>query len=102
MEDGRLARQHFLSCRGIIVAVRLQTKADLYRKLPSVDELQRSPRLAELASTEGQASVTDAARASLASLRDEIAEGRLDANGIELALTGLEAAVARRVQETVS
>ena len=102
MEDGRRARQHFLSCRGIIVAVRLQTKADLYRKLPSVDELQRSPRLAELASTEGQASVTDAARASLASLRDEIAEGRLDANGIELALTGLEAAVARRVQETVS
>ena len=102
MEDGRLARQHFLSCRGIIVAVRLQTKADLYRKLPSVDELQRNPGLAELATKEGQASVTDAARAILSSLREEIAEGRLDANGIDLALTGIEAAVARRVRQTMS
>ena len=82
--------------------MKLQTKADLYRKIPSVDELQRSPHLAELLSKEGQASVTDAARAVLASLREEIAEGRLDANGIEVALTGLEAAVKRRVQQTLS
>jgi L-seryl-tRNA(Ser) seleniumtransferase len=82
--------------------VKLQTKADLYRKIPSVDELQRSPHLAELLSKEGQASITDAARAVLASLREEIAEGRLDANGIEVALTGLEAAVKRRVRQTLS
>jgi len=82
--------------------VKLQTKADLYRKLPSVDELQRARELTDLASREGQASVTDAARAVLSSLREEIAEGRLDANGIELALTGLEAAVARRVRQTLS
>jgi L-seryl-tRNA(Ser) seleniumtransferase len=82
--------------------VELQTKSDLYRKLPSVDELQRSPELAELAAKEGQASVTDAARAVLSSLREEIAEGRLDANAIDLALTGLEAAVARRVRQTLS
>jgi L-seryl-tRNA(Ser) seleniumtransferase len=82
--------------------VKLQTKADLYRKLPSVDELQRSLELAELAKNEGQGSVTDAARAILSSLREEIAEGRLDANGIDLALTGLEAAVGRRVQQTLS
>jgi L-seryl-tRNA(Ser) seleniumtransferase len=82
--------------------VELQTKSDLYRKLPSVDELQRSPELAELAKKEGQASVTDATRAALASLREEIAEGRLDANGVDLALTGLEAAVTRRVRQTLS
>ena len=61
--------------------VKLQANADLYRKLPSVDELQRSPELAALASKEGQAAVTDAARNVLASLRQEIAAGRLDANG---------------------
>src|SRR5579872_4792898 len=82
--------------------MKLQTKAELYRKLPSVDELQRSRHLAELASKEGQASVTDAARAVLASLREEIAEGRLDTNGIEVALTGLEAAVSRRVRQTLT
>ncbi len=82
--------------------MKLQTKVDLYRKLPSVDELQRSPELAELASKEGHASVTDAVRVVLSSLREEIADGRLDGNGIELALTGIEAAVARRVRQTLS
>jgi L-seryl-tRNA(Ser) seleniumtransferase len=82
--------------------VKLQTKTDVYRKLPSVDELQRSPRLAELASKEGQASVTDAIRAVLASLREEIAQGRLDANGIELAVSGLEEAVARHVRQALT
>jgi L-seryl-tRNA(Ser) seleniumtransferase len=82
--------------------VELQTKADLYRKLPSVDELQRSPELAELAAKEGQVSVTHAIRAVLASLREEIAEARLDATGIDLALSGVAAAVARRVRQTLS
>ena len=61
--------------------------ADLYRKLPSVDELQRSSELAALAASEGQAAVTDAARAVLASLRQEISDGRLDANAVDLALS---------------
>jgi len=81
--------------------VKLKANADLYRKLPSVDELQRSRELAILASKEGQAAVTDAARATLASLREEIAAGRLDANGVELALSGLEDAVARRLREAL-
>ena len=79
--------------------MKLQTNADLYRKLPSVDELQRSQELAALAAKEGQAAVTDAARTVLASLRDEITAGRLDANGVDLALSGLEDAVARRVRQ---
>jgi L-seryl-tRNA(Ser) seleniumtransferase len=81
--------------------VKIESNADLYRKLPSVDELQRRPELVALASREGQAAVTDAARAVLASLRDEIAAGRLDANGSELALSGLEDAVARRVRQAL-
>jgi len=81
--------------------VKLQANADLYRKLPSVDELQRSQQLAALAAREGQAAVTDAARTVLASLRDEIAAGRLDANGVDLALSGLEDAVARQLRQAL-
>ena len=78
-----------------------QANANLYRKLPSVDELSRSPELVVLASKEGQAAVTDAARAVLASLRQEITVGRLDDNGIDLALSGLEEAVARQVRQAL-
>jgi L-seryl-tRNA(Ser) seleniumtransferase len=81
--------------------VKPQANADLYRKLPSVDELQRSRELVALASKEGQAVVTDAARAVLASLREEIAAGRLDANGLDQALSGLDDAVARQVRQAL-
>jgi len=54
-----------------------------------------------LASKEGHAAVTDAARVVLASLRQEISAGRLDENGIDLALSGLEEAVARQVQRAL-
>ncbi|MGA9967703.1 MAG: L-seryl-tRNA(Sec) selenium transferase [Terriglobales bacterium] len=79
--------------------VKIDSSAGLYRKLPSVDELQRNPELVALAAKEGQAAVTDAARAVLASLRQEIAAGCLDANGVDLALSGLEDAVKLRVRQ---
>jgi len=81
--------------------VKIDSSTGLYRKLPSVDELQRNPELVALASKEGQLPVTDAARAVLATLRQEIAAGRLDANGVDLALSGLEDAVARRVRQAL-
>ncbi|MGC2184894.1 MAG: hypothetical protein WA637_16570, partial [Terriglobales bacterium] len=65
------------------------SKTDLYRKLPSVDELLRSGALAAIISSEGPAAVTDAARSVLASLRTEIASGRLDAAAVDLALSGI-------------
>jgi L-seryl-tRNA(Ser) seleniumtransferase len=81
--------------------VKIDSSAGLYRKLPSVDELQRSPGIVALVSKEGQAAVTDAARAVLATLRQEIATGRLDANGVDLALSGLEDAVTRQVRQAL-
>ena len=81
--------------------MKLQVNPDLYRKLPSVDELLRSPELAALASKEGQVAVTDAARAVLASLREEMVAGRLDADGVDLALSGLEDAVGRHVRQAL-
>ena len=82
--------------------MKTETKAGLFRKLPSVDEVVRRPGLESLGSQEGLIALTDAARVVLASLRDEIAAGRLDENGVELALSGLDRAVERRVQQAWS
>ena len=81
--------------------MKLQANPNLYRKLPSVDELLRSPELAALVSTEGQNSVTDAVRTVLASLREEIAAGQLDESGVTLALSGVDDAVARQLRQAL-
>jgi L-seryl-tRNA(Ser) seleniumtransferase len=82
--------------------VKSAPKTDLYRKLPSVDELLRSPDLGSLISVEGQATVTDAARFVLARMRGEIATGRLDVHGVNLALPGLSAAVESQIRKALS
>jgi L-seryl-tRNA(Ser) seleniumtransferase len=82
--------------------MKTETKAGLYRKLPSVDEVVRRPGVESLVSQEGLIAVTGAARAVLASLRDEIGAGRLDEHGVELALSGLDHAVERSVQYALS
>jgi len=81
--------------------VRTESKADLYRKLPSVDELAHHPNLASLVLQEGEIAVTDAARAVLASVREEITAERLDAKGVDLALSGLEAAVEHHLRQAL-
>lgn len=78
------------------------SKADLYRKLPSVDELLRHPDLAAIVASEGAASVTDAARLVLTRLRTEIAAARLDAAAIDLALSGISAAIERQVRQSLT
>jgi L-seryl-tRNA(Ser) seleniumtransferase len=79
----------------------VSSKADLYRKLPSIDELLRSPGLAAIIGSEGQATVADSARVVLDRLRAEIAAARLDAGGIELALSGICDAIERQVRESL-
>jgi L-seryl-tRNA(Ser) seleniumtransferase len=78
------------------------SKPDLYRKLPSVDELVHSQELAGFISQEGQAAVTDSTRAVLARLRDEITSGRLDAGGIDIALAGIVPAIERELRQSLS
>jgi L-seryl-tRNA(Ser) seleniumtransferase len=73
-------------------------KPDLYRQLPSVDELLREPAVQTLIAREGHAATTDAARAVLARLRQEIAAGRLDATGVTLAVSGVADAVERELR----
>jgi L-seryl-tRNA(Ser) seleniumtransferase len=69
----------------------------LLRKLPSVDELLRDPRIATLAESQSRAVVTDAVRAALQSLRDTIQDGHLSAAQVDLALSTLPEAVERFV-----
>jgi L-seryl-tRNA(Ser) seleniumtransferase len=82
--------------------VKAISKADLYRRLPSVDELVRHGQLSRLVSSEGQTAVTDAVRVVLGRLREEIAAGRLEADGVDLALSGLAQAVERQAQQALS
>jgi L-seryl-tRNA(Ser) seleniumtransferase len=75
------------------------SKSDLYRLLPSVDDLLRAEELAPLLAGEGQPAVTEAVRTVLAHLRDEISTGRLaGAESVLLAVAGLEGAVARQLR----
>src|SRR5580698_5144400 len=73
-------------------------KSELFRELPSVDELVRAPGVAALAARHGAAAVTDAARAVLVRLREEIASGLLDEISLQLALSGIADAVEQQVR----
>lgn len=76
-------------------------KSDLYRELPSVDELLRTHAIAALVATQGTPAVTDAARAVLSHLRDEISSGTLDERGLQLALGGLPDAIESHLRQSL-
>jgi L-seryl-tRNA(Ser) seleniumtransferase len=78
------------------------SKSDLYRLLPSVDELLKSAALAELQAREGQPAVAESVRAVLASVRDEINAGTLATQQVvELAVTNLPQAIARHLSRAM-
>src|SRR3954470_3700371 len=76
-----------------------EVKSELYRKLPSVDELTKS--LADLVTREGAPAVAAAAREVLERLRQEISAGRISAQGVDLAISGLPDAVARQLTRSL-
>jgi L-seryl-tRNA(Ser) seleniumtransferase len=82
--------------------VKSTSKAELYRQLPSVDEIAHRADVAPLLAQQGQAAATDAIRAALADVRGQIAAGRLDAGGLKLALAGLAGAVERQLEMALS
>lgn len=82
--------------------VKTVSKPDLFRKLPSVDEVLRADVLSELVHQDGLASVTDAVRAVLSRMRQEIAAGRLDSAGVDLALPGIASAVERQLRQSLT
>ena len=77
-------------------------RSELFRELPAVDELLRTEAIASLAAVHGATAVTDAARAALGRLRDEIASGSLDEHGLRLALGGLANAIEGHLRHSLS
>jgi L-seryl-tRNA(Ser) seleniumtransferase len=78
-------------------AVKVPGKAELYRRLPAVDELLRSQSFAGLIASHGKPEVAEATRAVLAKLRSQISAHRMDAAGLEDALAGIASAVDREL-----
>lgn len=74
-------------------------QSELYRRLPSVDELLRLPEVTKLAGREGHAPVAEAARVVLARVREEIAAGTLNAAGVDLAVSSLSEALERQLRQ---
>jgi L-seryl-tRNA(Ser) seleniumtransferase len=78
------------------------SQSDLYRQLPSVDELLKSDALAELLAREGQSAVTESVRYVLASVRTEINSGTLATQqAVTLAVEHLPRAVARHLSSAL-
>src|SRR6476661_1758297 len=79
----------------------MKAQAELYRELPSVDELLHSAALKGLVAQEGQAAVADACRAVLTRLRNEITAGYLDTDKLKLALSELHSAVQQELRRAL-
>ena len=75
---------------------------ELFRKLPSVDEVINGPGVAGLATSYGREPVADAVRAVISRLRLEITSGLLDEDGLLLALDGLAVAVEVQLRRSLT
>ena len=73
-------------------------KSELFRELPSVDEVLRTPGVGALVEVHGQTPVADAARIVLARLREEIGSGLLERSALRIALQGLNSAIEKQVR----
>jgi L-seryl-tRNA(Ser) seleniumtransferase len=82
--------------------VKTAAPSELFRKLPSVDDVVRVPAVANLVANYGHDSVVDAVRRVLARLRREITSELLNDSSIELALSGLPEAVEQQVRQSLS
>src|SRR5215472_1082491 len=68
-------------------------KTELYRLLPSVDDLLRADELKPLLARAGQPVVAEAVRAVLAQVREEVSAGHLRTpDSVQLAIAGLAGA----------
>jgi L-seryl-tRNA(Ser) seleniumtransferase len=82
--------------------VKIAAASELFRKLPSVDDVMRGSAIPALVASYGHAPVTDATRTVVARLRQEITSGLLDENALQLALSGLVAAIENHLRHALS
>ena len=78
------------------------SKSELFRALPSIDELLRTPAISLLAEAHGATAATDSVRGVMARLREEISSGLLDAASLQIALDGLPGAIETQLRKSLS
>jgi L-seryl-tRNA(Ser) seleniumtransferase len=82
--------------------MKIAPKTELYRLLPSVDDLLRQEEIASLVEREGQPAVVDAVRAVMVKVRDEIAAGRLaNDEAVQVVIAGLADGIARQLDSAM-
>src|SRR5260370_1562537 len=81
--------------------VKTAPPSELFRKLPSVDDVMGAAGVKPLAASHGHESVTDAVRSVLARLRKEITSGLLDEKALQLALSGLTGAIENQLRNAL-
>src|SRR5207253_10877508 len=74
---------------------------DLYRELPSVDELLGTPAMTYLICREGPAADTESARSVQSRLREEIGTALVDDESHDLGLSGIPSAIERELQQAL-
>ena len=78
------------------------SKSELFRELPSVDEVIRMAAVNPLCEAHGFSALTDAARAVLERIRQEISSGLLDATGLRIALEGVPQALEQELRRSLT
>jgi len=78
------------------------TKPDLFRQLPSVDELLRSDSLRSLSKHFGHPATVEAARDFVAELRTRLSAGTLDEAAFSAAIEDASKAIERRLQQSLA
>lgn len=77
-------------------------QSELYRKLPSVDELLRDATVVAIEAQAGHAVVLEAARTALETLRTEIAAGTVREADIDVQVANLPEATGREVRRSLA
>src|SRR5664279_702959 len=78
------------------------SKSELFRLLPSMDELLRSEEMQALVARDGHAATIAAARAFLDDLRVEILAGSLDEASLQVAIDNGPGEIERRVRDALA
>ena len=73
-------------------------KSELFRELPSVNEVLQTGDVAALSVIHGIAAITDAARAVITRMREEIASGLLDSSSLKIALAEITGAIEQQLR----
>lgn len=84
-----------------MAVVKTSANSELFRKLPSMDEVLREAAFASLTANYGHELTAGAARKVLGRVRDEIASGLLDASGVDVALSDLGESVEREIRKSL-